>query len=56
MTDAKVRAAAERYANGLSLTVVASEFGVCDRTLRREFEQASIVTRPRRGIGQAQAG
>lgn len=49
MTDAKVRAAAERYNTGLSLASVAAEFGVCEHTLRREFECAGVSTRPRPG-------
>ena len=49
MTDADVRAAAERYATGISLAAVAAEFDVCDRTLRREFESADIGVRQRRG-------
>jgi transposase-like protein len=48
MTDAMVRDAAERYENGLSLAAVAAEFGVCDRTLRREFENAGVPVRLRR--------
>jgi hypothetical protein len=47
MTDGKVRAAADRYATGISLAAVAVEFGVCDRTLRREFMNAAIETRSR---------
>jgi transposase-like protein len=50
MTDAKVRAAAERYATGVSLAAVAAEFEICDRTLRREFENAEIPIRPRPGF------
>lgn len=51
MTDARVRAAGERYATGISLAIVAAEFGVCERTLRREFTLAGIDTRPRLGRG-----
>lgn len=56
MTDARVRAAGERYATGISLAIVATEFGVCDRTLRREFEQAGVPTRPRPGTARVQDG
>ena len=49
MTDARARAAAERYNTGLFLAAVAAEFGVCERTLRREFECAGVSTRPRPG-------
>lgn len=49
MTDAKAKAAADRYATGISLAVVAAEFGVCDRTLRREFESLEVEIRPRPG-------
>jgi transposase-like protein len=56
MTDAKVQAAAERYSSNFSLTIVASEFGVCERTLRREFEQAGVPTRRRRGIDTVHDG
>lgn len=50
MTDMKVQAAAERYATGLSLAAVAKEFGICERTLRREFGLADVQIRQPRGI------
>lgn len=50
MTDASVRAAADRYAAGLPLAAVAAEFDVCDRTLRREFDSAGVPIRPRPGF------
>lgn len=49
MTDDAVAKAAARYAEGLSLVAVANEVGVCDRTLRREFRQAGVPVRARRG-------
>jgi len=49
MTDRSVRQAARRYEVGESLKVVAAQFGVDARTLAREFDRASVPTRPRRG-------
>jgi AraC-like DNA-binding protein len=49
MTDPMVRSAANRYATGLSLAAVATEFGVSERTLRREFESIRVSSRPRGG-------
>ncbi|MCB1255577.1 MAG: hypothetical protein KDB26_00615 [Microthrixaceae bacterium] len=47
MTAAKVKAATVRYATGTSLAVVASEFDMCDRTLRSELKSASVGVRQR---------
>jgi uncharacterized protein (DUF433 family) len=47
LTDARVSEAADRYAAGLSLAGVAAQFGVCDRTLRREFRKAGVPIRSR---------
>ena len=49
MTDGSVAKAATRYGGGVSLAVVASEFGVHQRTLAREFRRAEAPIRPRRG-------
>jgi len=51
MTDQSVAGAvaAAHYATGASLAVVASAFGVHERTLAREFRQAGVSVRPRRG-------
>ena len=42
MTDQSVAAAAARYGAGASLAVVASAFGVDDRTLAREFRRVGV--------------
>ena len=49
MTDDAVAQAAARYGEGASLAAVAAEFGVHPRTLAREFHQAGVTIRPRRG-------
>ncbi len=49
MTDRSVRQAAKRYESGESLKIVADRVAVDARTLSREFRQAAIETRPRRG-------
>ncbi len=49
MTDQSVAVAAAHYPTGASLAVVASAFGVHERTLAREFRQAGVSVRPRRG-------
>jgi hypothetical protein len=49
MTDREVQQAATRYGKGESLKVVASRFGVDQRTLARELKKAGIPTRPRWG-------
>jgi AraC-like DNA-binding protein len=49
MTDCLVALAARRNADGLSLTYVAQEFGVHERTLAREFRRAATPIRGRRG-------
>jgi AraC-like DNA-binding protein len=49
MTDLLVAQASERYAKGLSLADVASEFGVHARTLAREFRRSRTPIRGRRG-------
>ena len=49
MNDESVALAAARYEQGASLAVVASEFGVHQRTLARELRRAGASLRPRRG-------
>ena len=49
MTDQSVSVDAAQYEAGASLAVVASAFGVHDRTLAREFRGARVPIRPRRG-------
>ena len=49
MTDESVATAAARYEQGASLAVVASQFGVHQRTLARELRRAKASIRPRRG-------
>ena len=49
MTDESVARAAARYDQGASPALVASEFGVHERTLAREFRRAGKLIRPRRG-------
>lgn len=49
MTDRTVVEASSRYGQGLSLEVVAEEFGVHSRTLAREFRLAGVPVRARRG-------
>ena len=49
MTDESVALAAARYEQGASLAVVASEFGVHQRTLARELRQAGASIRLRCG-------
>ena len=49
MTDDSVATAATRYGKGTSLAIVAKEFDVHSRTLAREFRQAGVPIRPRRG-------
>jgi hypothetical protein len=49
MTDALVAEAAVEYLDGHSLAIVANKFNVAIRTLRREFRNAGIATRPRQG-------
>lgn len=49
MTGPSVRQAAERYASGESLKVVAAQFDVDAKTLAREFKRAGLLVRPRRG-------
>jgi AraC-like DNA-binding protein len=49
MTDSAVVEASESYAKGLSLVEVATEFGIHERTLAREFRRVGISIRPRRG-------
>ena len=49
MTDDSVATAATRYGRGASLAVVAREFDIHARTLAREFCQAGVSIRPRRG-------
>ena len=49
MTDALVAEAAVEYLDGHSLATVATKFDVAIRTLRREFTNAGIATRPRQG-------
>jgi AraC-like DNA-binding protein len=49
MTDHTIRQAATRYQTGESLTSVAADFGVSARTLAREFKQAGVQIRQRRG-------
>jgi hypothetical protein len=49
MTDALVAEAAVEYLDGHSLAIVANQFNVAIRTLRREFNKAGIAIRPRQG-------
>jgi hypothetical protein len=49
MTDESVALAAARYEQGASLAVVASEFGVHQRTLAMELRRAGVLIRPRHG-------
>ena len=49
ITDEAVTQAAARYLEGASLATVAAEFGVHIRTLAREFRQAGVTIRLRRG-------
>lgn len=49
MPDDAVARAAKRYSEGAPLAVVANEFDVHARTLAREFRQAGVSIRPRRG-------
>ena len=49
MTDALVAEAAAKYHDGHALATVANEFQVDTGTLRREFREAGIPIRPRRG-------
>ncbi len=49
MTDGSVASAAAQYEAGASLAVVASAFGVHDRTLARELRRHGVLIRPRRG-------
>jgi AraC-like DNA-binding protein len=49
MNDETVALAAAQYERGASLAVVASAFGVHERTLAKEFRRAGVDTRPRRG-------
>lgn len=49
LTGEQVTRAAELYATNLSLVNVAKKFDVNATTLRREFTQAGVTTRPRRG-------
>ena len=49
MTDCSVALAAAQYEHGASLSSVADAFGVHERTLAREFRQAGVPIRPRRG-------
>jgi hypothetical protein len=49
MSDDSVDKAAKRYSEGAPLAVVANEFDVHTRTLAREFRQAGVPIRPRRG-------
>lgn len=49
MSDDSVAKAAKRYREGAPLAVVANEFDVHARTLAREFRQADVAIRPRRG-------
>jgi IS30 family transposase len=49
MTDESVARAAARCEQGTSLAVVASEFGVHQRTLARELRRAGVSIRLRRG-------
>ena len=48
MTDESVALAAARYEQGASLAVVASDFGVHQRTLARELRHFGACIRPRR--------
>jgi hypothetical protein len=56
LTDEDVRAAADLYGHGLSLTAVGQQFRVDAQTVRKEFSRAGVVTRPRRGWKQTQSG
>ena len=49
MTDDSVALAAAQYEAGSSLAVVASAFGVHERTLAREFRWAGVSIRFRPG-------
>lgn len=49
LTDEQVQAAAEMYSNGASLLRVGQSFGVDAATVRREFDIAGVVVRPRKG-------
>ena len=49
MTDESLNRAAALYAEGISLAVLACEFGVHARTLAREFTRAGVVIRQRNG-------
>ncbi len=49
MTDAVVAEAALMYRDGHSLKTVADKFKVDTRTLGREFRNAGVPIRPRRG-------
>ena len=49
LTDEQVARAAELYATNLSLENVAKKFDINPTTLRREFGQAGVPTRLRRG-------
>lgn len=50
MSDDSVARAAQRYGEDAPLAVVANEFDVHARTLAREFRQAGVSIRPRRGF------
>ena len=49
LTDADVRRAARMYKAGSSIIRTAAEFGVSERTMRRELAEAGHVIRVRRG-------
>ena len=56
LTDAQVQCAAKLYASGSSLVSVAEHFGVNARTISREFEEAGVPVRARRGWPPASGG
>ena len=49
LTDQQVAEAAQLYATGISLVHVAEQFDANEGTIRREFANAGVVVRPRRG-------